>query len=158
MIFNPIDDSTMYNKKPLSTPASLIAQASKIVLCALALVAACGKPLNLKSNPTKLCSLSAINVVEPVFQTSISDRSKADVNRFEWVWRQTTGRCFRRRVRYSYYSMVDPVERWPKRGHLAQRLQYQPDCCGYYEIRPCCCFVTPTTAKLNGKTRSVVPY
>ena len=78
----------MYNKKPLSTPASLIAQASKItVLCAsLALVAACGKTIKPEErNPTKLVQLEqAINVVEPVFQTSISDRSKlADVNRFE---------------------------------------------------------------------------
>lgn len=78
----------MYNKKPLSTPASLIAQASKItVLCAsLALVAACGKTIKPEErNPTKLVQLEqAINVVEPVFQTSIGDRSKlADVNRFE---------------------------------------------------------------------------
>ena len=78
----------MYNNKPQSTAASVIAQASKItILCAsIALVAACGKTIKPEEHkPTKLVQLEqSVKVVDPVFQTSLSDRSKlADVNRFE---------------------------------------------------------------------------
>ncbi|WP_051086851.1 outer membrane protein assembly factor BamB [Psychrobacter lutiphocae] len=68
--------------------ASGLAQISKIgLLCAaIALVPACTKTLKPEVHkPTKLTQLSqSITVVEPVFQTSINNRSKlADVNRFE---------------------------------------------------------------------------
>ncbi|WP_296405507.1 outer membrane protein assembly factor BamB [Psychrobacter sp.] len=78
----------MYNKTPLSMPANLIVKASKItVLCAsIALVAACGKTIKHEEHkPTKLVQLQqSVNVVEPVFQTALGDKSKlADINRFE---------------------------------------------------------------------------
>lgn len=78
----------MYNQKKQSTPVSFMAKASKItVLCAsIALVAACTKTIEPeKHDPTKLVQLEqSINVVEPVFQTSLKNNSKlSDVNRFE---------------------------------------------------------------------------
>ena len=78
----------MYNNKTQSTTASVIFQASKItVLCAsIALVAACGKTIKPeKHEPTKLVQLEqSVAVVEPIFQASLSNKSKlADVNRFE---------------------------------------------------------------------------
>lgn len=78
----------MYNHKPQSTAVKLLAKATKAtVLCtSIALVAACGKTIKPeKHEPTKLVKLEqAVTVVDPVFQTSLSNKSKlADVNRFE---------------------------------------------------------------------------
>ncbi|WP_227526126.1 outer membrane protein assembly factor BamB [Psychrobacter sp. FDAARGOS_221] len=63
-------------------------QVSKIgLLCAaVALVSACGKTIKPEVHkPTKLTQIAeSVSIVEPVFQTSINNRSKlAEVNRFE---------------------------------------------------------------------------
>lgn len=78
----------MHNNKPKNSLANVLMQTSTIgLLCAtVALTAGCGKSIKPEEHkPTKLVQLTqSVNVVNPVLQTSLSNRSKlSDVNRFD---------------------------------------------------------------------------